>query len=48
MKGYEGLNQPFIIKTSCISISYSGFMKGEGLTTEFVIVCSTMAHPANS
>ena len=48
MKGYEGLDQPFIIKTSCISISYSGFMKSEGLTTKFVIVCSIMAHPANS
>ena len=35
MMGYEGLDQPFFIKTSCISISYSGFMKGEGLTHLF-------------
>ena len=36
MKGYEGLEQPFIVLIFCISVSYTVFMKGEGLTSEFI------------
>ena len=36
VKGYEGLKQPFTKLTVCILMSYGIFMKGEGLTDEFI------------
>ena len=36
MKGYEGSKQPFTKVKRCILTSCTVFMKGEGLTTEFI------------
>ena len=38
VKGYEGLKQPFTKLTVCILMSYGIFMKGEGLTDEFIAI----------
>lgn len=37
MKGYEGLSQPFTMLIYWILISYIRFVKGEGLTDEFLM-----------
>ena len=36
MKGCEGLKQPFTMVKCCILMCYTVFMKGEGLTNEFI------------
>ena len=36
MKGYEGLQYPFIMIIAYILMSYIEFMNGEGLTNEFI------------
>ena len=36
MKGYEGSKQPFTMVKRCILMGYTVFVKGEGLTNEFI------------
>ena len=36
MKGYEGLKQPFTMVKHCILMGCIVFVKGEGLTNEFI------------
>lgn len=36
MKGFSNPSQPFTMVKHCILTGYTVFMKGEGLTTEFI------------
>ena len=45
MKGCEGLKRPFTMIKCCILMCYTVFMKGEGLTNEFIDIYNYYGYP---